>query len=360
MASNTIGNILRFTSFGESHGQAVGGVLDGLPAGIVIEQDFVQQALNRRRPGQSHLTTTRNEKDEIEFLSGIFEGRSTGHPISFLIRNQDARSADYSELKDIYRPSHADYTYQQKYGIRDYRGGGRASARITAAWVAAGAIAELLLLERTKINLAAYVSAIHHLQIPVSGKYYSREEINRNIVRCPDQNVASEMISAIEKARTEGDSLGGIITVVVKNCPIGLGDPVFEKINARLAAAMFSIPAVKGFEIGDGFEITRRKGSEVNDAMVQTYDAVHTLSNHSGGIQGGISNGENIHFRVAFKPTSTISLPQETINSKGENVTLEASGRHDPCVLPRAVPIVEALTTLTIADLLLSNIIQTH
>lgn len=355
MASNTIGSILKFTSFGESHGVAVGGVLDGFPAGITIDEDFIQAAMNRRRPGQSHISTSRNESDRVEFLSGIFDGKSTGHPISIFIRNADAKSEDYSEIKDLYRPSHADYTFQNKYGIRDYRGGGRSSARVTAAWVAAGAIAELLLKEKTNIDVAAYVSSVHQMNMPSAGIFYSREHIDMNIVRCPDQATAAQMIAEIEKAKTEGDSLGGIITCVIRNCPIGLGDPVFEKLNARLAAAMFSIPAVKGFELGDGFDIIRQKGSEVNDAFIQNRKNIHTSSNHSGGIQGGISNGEEILFKVAFKPTSTISKTQNTVNKEGENVILSAVGRHDPCVLPRAVPIVEALAIFTLTDLYLSN-----
>lgn len=355
MASNTIGSILKFTSFGESHGVAVGGVLDGFPAGITIDEDFIQAAMNRRRPGQSHISTSRNESDRVEFLSGIFDGKSTGHPISIFIRNADAKSEDYSEIKDLYRPSHADYTFQNKYGIRDYRGGGRSSARVTAAWVAAGAIAELLLKEKTNIDVAAYVSSVHQINMPSAGIFYSREHIDMNIVRCPDQATAVQMIAEIEKAKTEGDSLGGIITCVIRNCPIGLGDPVFEKLNARLAAAMFSIPAVKGFELGDGFDIIRQKGSEVNDAFIQNRKNIHTSSNHSGGIQGGISNGEEILFKVAFKPTSTISKTQNTVNKEGENVILSAVGRHDPCVLPRAVPIVEALAIFTLTDLYLSN-----
>lgn len=355
MASNTLGNILKFTSFGESHGVAVGGVLDGFPAGITIDEDFIQAAMNRRRPGQSHISTSRNESDRVEFLSGIFDGKSTGHPITIFIRNADAKSEDYSEIKDLYRPSHADYTFQNKYGIRDYRGGGRSSARVTAAWVAAGAIAELLLKEKTNIDVAAYVSSVHQMNMPSAGIFYSREHIDMNIVRCPDQATAAQMIAEIEKAKTEGDSLGGIITCVIRNCPIGLGDPVFEKLNARLAAAMFSIPAVKGFELGDGFDIIRQKGSEVNDAFIQNRKNIHTSSNHSGGIQGGISNGEEILFKVAFKPTSTISKTQNTVNKEGENVILSAAGRHDPCVLPRAVPIVEALAIFTLTDLYLSN-----
>lgn len=355
MASNTLGNILKFTSFGESHGVAVGGVLDGFPAGITIDEDFIQAAMNRRRPGQSHISTSRNESDRVEFLSGIFDGKSTGHPISIFIRNADAKSEDYSEIKDLYRPSHADYTFQNKYGIRDYRGGGRSSARVTAAWVAAGAIAELLLKEKTNIDVAAYVSSVHQINMPSAGIFYSREHIDMNIVRCPDQATAAQMIAEIENAKTEGDSLGGIITCVIRNCPIGLGDPVFEKLNARLAAAMFSIPAVKGFELGDGFDIIRQKGSEVNDAFIQNRKNIHTSSNHSGGIQGGISNGEEILFKVAFKPTSTISKTQNTVNKEGENVILSAVGRHDPCVLPRAVPIVEALAIFTLTDLYLSN-----
>lgn len=355
MASNTLGNILKFTSFGESHGVAVGGVLDGFPAGITIDEDFIQAAMNRRRPGQSHISTSRNESDRVEFLSGIFDGKSTGHPISIFIRNADAKSEDYSEIKDLYRPSHADYTFQNKYGIRDYRGGGRSSARVTAAWVAAGAIAELLLKEKTNIDVSAYVSSVHQINMPSAGIFYSREHIDMNIVRCPDQATAAQMIAEIENAKTEGDSLGGIITCVIRNCPIGLGDPVFEKLNARLAAAMFSIPAVKGFELGDGFDIIRQKGSEVNDAFIQNRKNIHTSSNHSGGIQGGISNGEEILFKVAFKPTSTISKTQNTVNKEGENVILSAVGRHDPCVLPRAVPIVEALAIFTLTDLYLSN-----
>lgn len=334
----------------------VGGVIDGFPAGITVDVEFVQRALDRRRPGQSSISTPRNETDRIEFLSGIFEGQSTGHPMAFVIANRDSRPGDYEAIKNVYRPSHADFTYQQKYGLRDYRGGGRSSARVTAAWVAAGAIAELLLKAGTEIQVSAYVSAVHQIKMESASAFFSREEVDRNPVRCPNGETALKMTKAIEEARNNGDSLGGIITCVIQHCPVGLGEPVFEKLNARLAAAMFSIPAVKGFEIGEGFDIVEYKGSEANDPFVNTGQEIRTNSNHSGGIQGGISNGEDIFFRVAFKPVSTLGLSQKTVNQEGVEIDFTSGGRHDPCVLPRAVPIVEALSTFTLADLYLMNL----
>lgn len=355
MASNQTGIIFSFTSFGESHGKAIGGVVDGCPAGLEIDERFIQNQLNRRRPGQSSLTTQRNEKDEVIFLSGIFEGKSTGHPIAFIIENKDAKPADYNQLEQIYRPSHADFTYDQKYGIRDFNGGGRASARITAAWVVAGSIASLLIKNLAGITVNAYVSKIHHVECPLPWNKMNLQLTDSNPVRCPDEQTAAKMQTAIENARDEGDSLGGIISGVILNTPVGLGEPVFNKLHAALAKAMFSINAVKGFEIGDGFDITSLKGSEANDGFMVKNEKVKTITNHSGGIQGGISNGEPIIFRLAFKPTATVKKQQQTINQHLQETTLEASGRHDPCVLPRAVPIVESMAALVLADFILLN-----
>lgn len=345
---NTFGNIYRLTSFGESHGSAVGGVIDGCPAGLDVDIEFIQSELNRRRPGQSRITTPRVEPDTVEFLSGIFEGKTTGAPIGFMVSNQNQQSSDYDNLKDVFRPSHADYTYQQKYGIRDYRGGGRSSARETIARIVAGAIAKLFL---TKINvdIKAYTSQVGEIALENDYRIYDLSLIEDNPVRCPDPDIAERMIKLINEVRYQGDTIGGIITCVIKGSPVGLGEPVFGKLHAALGSAMLSINAVKGFEYGMGFNVTGR-GSEVNDSFYDDNGIVRTRTNFSGGIQAGISNGENIYFRVAFKPVSTIMREQKTVNIKGENTKVKARGRHDPCVLPRAVPIVEAMAAITIMD----------
>jgi chorismate synthase len=344
MAGNSLGNLLRLTTFGESHGPAIGGVLDGFPAGVEIDLEAVQRQLNRRKPGQSAITTPRKEDDDLEFLSGIFDGKSTGAPIAFMVRNKNQNPTDYDHLKDVYRPSHADFTYQHKYGIRDYRGSGRASARETLARVAAGALVQQIIPD---IRITAAVTSVGTIELPKDVVWNHESDIDGNLVRCPDGSIANQMIEAIEQARAEGDSLGGIITCKVENVPIGLGMPVFQKLQADLAHAMMGINAVKGFEIGSGFESTRMRGSEHNDEFVK---GGKTTSNHSGGIQGGISNGADILFRVAFKPVSTIEKEQNTIDVFGNEVKLSAHGRHDPCVVPRAVPIVEAMTALVLAD----------
>lgn len=350
MAANSFGSIFKVTSFGESHGKALGFVLDGCPAGMELSEEEIQVELNRRRPGQSAITTQRQEEDKAQILSGVFEGLTLGTPIAVIIFNQDQESKDYSHLKDAYRPSHADYTYQQKFGHRDYRGGGRASARETAARVAAGAIAKKYLKQTTSIKTTAYVSSIAKLKLEKTYLELNLDLVESNIVRCPDPSMASAMIKLIEESKAKGDSLGGIITCVIENCPIGLGEPVFEKLEAQLAKAMLSIPAVKGFSIGSGFKGTELFGSEHNDAFEIKDAKVNTKTNNSGGIQGGISNGMDIYFEVAFKPTATIMQTQQSINNTGEEISLEAKGRHDPCVLPRAVPIVEAMVNLVLAD----------
>lgn len=352
---NSFGNIFRLTSFGESHGAAIGGVIDGMPAGIAIDLDAVQRELDRRRPGQSAIVTARNEKDRVRILSGIFEGVTTGTSIGFIIENENQHSADYGNIKDAFRPSHADYTYTTKYGLRDYRGGGRSSARETAARVVAGAFARQALAQ-LGIDLYAYTSQVGEIALSRDYRLYSRDAIDTNAVRCPDATKAAEMEQLIKQVKGEGDTIGGIITGVITGVPVGLGEPVFGKLHAMLGAAMLSINAVKGFEYGDGFDFATRRGSEVNDAFV-TYDAGHvsTATNHSGGIQGGISNGEDIIFRVAFKPVATLLRDVNTIDKDGNSITLKARGRHDPCVLPRAVPIVEAMAAMVILDAYLLN-----
>ena len=337
MSSNSFGNIFRLTSFGESHGKAIGGIIDGCPSGIPIDVDAVQLDLDRRKPGQSKITTQRKEADRVEILSGIFEGKTLGTPIAFQIVNSDQKPKDYSHIKDSYRPSHADYTYDVKYGIRDYRGGGRSSARETIARVVAGSIAKQVL----------------HMQ-PFDNKV-DFTLVDSTIVRCPDLDLASKMISHIDAIRKEGDTVGGVITGVALNVPVGLGAPVFDKLHADLAKAMMSINAVKGFEYGGGFDICTRRGSEVNDVFVADAKGVKTKTNFSGGIQGGISNGETIYFRVAFKPVATIMQDQISLNNKGEEVIVKGKGRHDPCVVPRAVAIVEAMTSMVILDHYLRN-----
>lgn len=354
---NSFGQIFRLTTFGESHGEAVGGVVDGMPPGIDIDTDFIQQELNRRRPGQSAITTARQEADSVELLSGVFEGKSTGCPIGFIVRNQNQHSADYDNLRDIFRPSHADYTYFTKYGIRDHRGGGRSSARITISRCVAGALAKLVL-RQLGISITAYTSQVGNIALDNDYRHYDLSLTEQNSVRCPDPEKAQEMIRLIEQVKAEGDTIGGIITCVVKGCPAGLGTPEFGKLHAQLGAAMLSINAVKGFEYGAGFAGVAQRGSEQNDIfMPASENQAHpaTKTNHSGGIQGGISNGQDIYFRVAFKPVATILQPQETIDIAGRQTTMKARGRHDPCVLPRAVPIVEAMAAMTILDAYLVN-----
>lgn len=354
MAGNSFGTIFRLTTFGESHGDAMGGVIDGCPAGLKIDLSFIAKELSRRRPGQSKIVTQRKETDEVEILSGVFKGRSTGTPIGFVIKNLDQKTADYDHLADAYRPSHADYTYDAKYRLRDHRGGGRTSARETVSRVVGGAVAKLLLMKE-KVSIAAYTSQVADIRLLKDYNKLDLRTVDSNMVRCPDQLIAEAMIRRIERARKQGDTLGGVITCVVKGLPAGLGEPVFDKLHADLGKAMLSINAVKGFEYGSGFDGTKKKGSEHNDLFVKKSGAIGTLTNHSGGIQGGISNGEDVYFRVAFKPVATIMQKQPTLNSKGKKVTLQGKGRHDPCVLPRAVPVVEAMAALVLADHLLRN-----
>ena len=349
MAGNTFGNFFKLTTFGESHGEAIGGVIDGCPAGVSIDLDAIENQMMRRRPGQSTIVTQRKETDTVRFLSGIFEGKTTGSPIGFIIENTNQKSADYTHIKDSYRPSHADYTFDKKYGHRDYRGGGRSSARETACRVAAGAIASQLL---GAIAITGYVSSVGDLTLEKPYQELDFNTVDSNVVRCPDAEMASKMIAKIKEIKKQGDTIGGIITCVIQNVPVGLGEPVFDKLHAQLGKAMLSINAVKGFEFGSGFKGATMNGSEHNDLFNQ--DGT-TKSNLSGGVQGGISNGMDIYFRVAFKPVATIMQKQQTINSKGEKVEMQGKGRHDPCVVPRAVPIVEAMAALTIADFWLAN-----
>lgn len=349
MAGNTFGNFFKLTTFGESHGEAIGGVIDGCPAGVSIDLDAIENQMMRRRPGQSTIVTQRKEADTVRFLSGIFEGKTTGSPIGFIIENTNQKSADYTHIKDSYRPSHADYTFDKKYGYRDYRGGGRSSARETACRVAAGAIASQLL---GAIAITGYVSSVGDLTLEKPYQELDFNTVDSNVVRCPDAEMASKMIAKIKEIKKQGDTIGGIITCVIQNVPVGLGEPVFDKLHAQLGKAMLSINAVKGFEFGSGFKGATMNGSEHNDLFNQ--DGT-TKSNLSGGVQGGISNGMDIYFRVAFKPVATIMQKQQTINSKGEKVEMQGKGRHDPCVVPRAVPIVEAMAALTIADFWLAN-----
>ena len=344
MSGNIYGTLFRLATYGESHGPAIGGVIDGCPAGIALDFEAIQRDLNRRKPGQSAIVTQRKEPDEVSFYSGIFEGKTTGTPIGFAIHNTNQKSHDYSHIKDSYRPSHADYVYDEKYGVRDYRGGGRSSARETASRVVAGAIAKQFL---APISIQAYVSSVGTLTMNTPPSQVDFSTIEENPVRCPDPKMAEEMETYIKQIRKEGDTVGGIITCVIKNIPVGLGEPAFDKLHAELGKAMLSINAVKGFEYGSGFEGTQMKGSEHNDLF--NTDGT-TQTNRSGGIQGGISNGMDIYFNVAFKPVATIMQHQETINSKGEKVNMQGKGRHDPCVVPRAVPIVEAMAALVLAD----------
>ena len=353
---NTFGELFRITTFGESHGPAIGVIIDGCPAGLKIDQDFITRELLRRRPGQSKITTQRKESDLPEILSGVFEGISTGTPICIVIHNTDQRSRDYSHLAQKYRPSHADYTYQEKYGIRDYRGGGRSSARETAARVAAGAVARLFLIEKG-IDVKAFVSQVGPVKLEIPYQDLMLDQTDDNIVRCPDPFTAGKMIDFIDQTRKKRDTIGGIITGIIRGVPVGLGEPVFDKLHANLGRAMLSINAVKGFEYGSGFEGIKMYGSEHNDEFFRDEKGViKTRTNYSGGIQGGISNGQDIYFRVAFKPVATLMKPQQSIDMEGKETTVEGKGRHDPCVVPRAVPIVEAMAALVIADHYLLNL----
>jgi len=354
MAGNTFGTLFKLTTFGESHGLALGGIIDGCPAGLEIDFDFIKSELQRRKPGQSHIVTQRKEEDEVEFLSGIFEGKTTGTPIGFIIRNEDQKSKDYTHNTDVYRPSHADYTYDTKYGMRDHRGGGRSSARETACRVVAGAIAKQIL-KKAGIQIHAYVSQVAHIKLQKNYTELDLSKIDSNIVRCPDSETAEAMISLIEQTRKAGDTVGGIITCVCQGVHAGLGEPVFDKLHADLGKAMLSINAVKGFEYGAGFDSIHKKGSELNDLFETKAGKVITSTNNSGGIQGGISNGMDIYCNVAFKPVATIMQEQETIDSAGDATTIQGKGRHDPCVLPRAVPIVESMAALVLLDHILRN-----
>lgn len=352
--SNTIGKLFTFTSFGESHGVGIGGIVDGCPAGIELDEHYIQQELDRRKPGQSKIATPRKEDDKVEFFSGIFEGKTTGTPIAFIIRNQNQHSNDYDHLKEIYRPSHADYTYQQKYGIRDHRGGGRSSARETASRVVAGAIAKLVL-RKLGVSIHAFTSQVGPIRMKATSGQVDLSAIEQNIVRCPEEDTAQAMIDYISELKKKGDSTGGSVSCVIKGVPVGWGEPVFDKLQARLAFSMLSINASHGFDYGTGFDGIALKGSEMNDPFTTINGRVTTKTNHSGGIQGGISNGQDIYFRVLFKPVATISQRQETINTSLQDTELQARGRHDPCVLPRAVPIVEAMAAMTLLDLYLNQ-----
>ena len=362
---NTFGNIYKLTTFGESHGTAIGGVIDGMPAGITIDMDFIQQELNRRRPGQSSITTSRKEPDQVELLSGVFDGKTTGCPIGFVVYNQNQHSSDYDNMRKLFRPSHADYTYYYKYGTRDHRGGGRSSARITISRCVAGAMAKLAL-RQLGISIVAYTSQVGDIALDRNYRTYDLTMVESNIIRCPDQKKAEQMIRLIEEVKADGDTIGGVITGVITGCPAGLGEPEAGKLNAALGSAMLSINAVKGFELGDGFAGVSKRGSEQNDefyndttlideATSTPKSHIRTRTNHSGGIQGGISNGEDIYFRVAFKPVATLLREQHTVNIEGKETSLTAQGRHDPCVLPRAIPIVEAMAAMTILDYYLLN-----
>lgn len=346
---NTYGNIFTLTTFGESHGEAIGGVVDGMPAGIDIDMDFIQAELNRRRPGQSAITTSRNEPDKVEFLSGVFEGKTTGCPIGFMVKNTNQHSNDYDNMRNLFRPSHADYTYTNKYGERDHRGGGRSSARITISRCVAGALAKLAL-QQLGISICAYTSQVGNIKLERDYRKYDLTKTETNAVRCPDTEKAAEMEQLISEVKAKGDTIGGIITCVIKGCPAGLGEPEFGKLHAALGSAMLTINAVKGFEYGEGFDGVNALGSEQNDVFTTETGGISTRTNHSGGIQGGISNGEDIYFHVAFKPVATLLMQQDTIDKDGNATTLTARGRHDPCVLPRAVPIVEAMAAMTILD----------
>lgn len=349
---NTFGNIFTLTTFGESHGEAIGGIVDGMPSGIDIDTGFIQSELNRRRPGQSRITTGRREEDKVELLSGVFEGKSTGTPIGFIVRNDNQKPKDYENIRCLFRPSHADYTYYNKYGLRDYRGGGRSSARITISRCVAGALAKLAL-RKIGISITAYTSQVEDIALDNDYTKYDLSLTEANAVRCPDEDKARLMERLIEQVKDEGDTVGGIVTCVIKGCPAGLGEPEFGKLHADLGAAMLSINAAKGFEYGDGFGCATARGSSSNDIFTGGSDkdrSIGTATNHSGGIQGGISNGQDIFFRVAFKPVATIMMEQHTVDVEGNETTIKAKGRHDPCVVPRAVPIVEAMAAITILD----------
>lgn len=354
MASNSFGTIFRLTTFGESHGAAIGGIIDGCPAGLEIDFNFIQKELQRRKPGQSHITTQRKEEDEVKILSGIFEGKTTGHPIGFIIENTNQKSQDYEHIKEAYRPSHADFTYEEKYGIRDYRGGGRSSARETACKIVAGSIAKLFL-KQIGISIQAYVSTVGNIKLDKSYHELDLSKTEESIIRCPDAATAYKMQSLIEDVRKEGDTIGGIVSCVIKGAPIGLGEPVYDKLHAELGKAMLSINAVKGFEYGAGFDSVKLKGSQLNDIFHSEEHKISTKTNYSGGIQGGISNGEDIYFNVAFKPVATIMQDQQSVDTSGKEIIIKGKGRHDPCVLPRAVPIVESMAAIVLADYVLRN-----
>ena len=351
---NTFGNIFTLTTFGESHGEGVGGVIDGMPAGIAVDLDFIQSELDRRKPGQSKITTSRAEGDKVEILSGVFEGRTTGCPIGFLVRNTNQHSHDYENVRNVFRPSHADFTYTKKYGLRDHRGGGRSSARETISRVVGGAFAKLAL-RQLSIDVTAYTSQVGDIAIGRDYHQFDFTEIEKNPVRCPDPEAAKRMEELILSVKADGDTIGGVITCVIKGCPVGLGEPAFGKLHAALGGAMLSINAVKGFEYGEGFAGVSQRGSEQNDIFFNDNGVISTRSNHSGGIQGGISNGQDIYFRVAFKPVATLLREQPTVDKDGNETMLEVKGRHDPCVLPRAVPVVEAMAAMTILDYYLIN-----
>ena len=352
--SNSFGKVFKISTFGESHGKAIGVIIDGCPAGININEEIIQKDLERRKPGQSKITTQRKEDDKVQVLSGLFNGKSTGSPISLLINNKDQKSSDYNHISTSFRPSHADYTYHKKYGTRDYRGGGRSSARETANWVAAGSIAKQIL-SKTKIKISAYVSQVGSLKLKKNYKLLDLNKIENNIVRCPDIEYSKKFIEIIDDARKNLDTIGGVITCVIEGCPVGIGEPIFGKLHAELGRAMLSINAVKGFEYGSGFKGVEMFGSEHNDEFEVKKNKIFTKSNYSGGIQGGISNGQDIYFNVAFKPVSTIMKDQKSINDKNKKITIKGKGRHDPCVVPRAVPIVESMAANVLVDLYLQS-----
>ena len=352
--SNIFGKVFKISTYGESHGKAIGVVIDGCPSGIEINKKDIQSELNRRKPGQSKITTQRKESDTVEVLSGVFNGKTTGSPISLYIKNKDQKSSDYNHITNVFRPSHADYTYHKKYENRDFRGGGRSSARETANWVAAGAIAKKIL-EDLDIEINAYVSKVGKLEMDTNYKKLNLKNTESNIVRCPDKNYANKFIEIIDEARKNRDTVGGVITCIISGCPVGIGEPIFGKLHAELGKAMLSINAVKGFEYGSGFKGSEMYGSEHNDQFEIKEDKIKTKSNYSGGIQGGISNGEDIYFNVAFKPVSTIMKDQDSVDSENKKVTLKGKGRHDPCVVPRAVPIVEAMSANVLVDLYLQR-----
>ena len=351
---NTFGNIFTLTTFGESHGEAVGGIVDGMPAGIEVDMEFIQHQLDRRRPGQSQITTQRKEPDHVELLSGVYQGKTTGTPIGFMVRNTNQRSSDYNNMVDLFRPSHADYTYYNKYGLRDPRGGGRSSARITISRCVGGALA-MLALRQLGITIQAYTTQVGDIKLEGDYTHYDLSQIDSNIVRCPDNEKAQQMEALIREVKADGDTIGGVIACVIKGCPVGLGEPEFDKLHAQLGAAMLSINAVKGFEYGLGFDGVSQRGSQQNDVFVADHGHITTSTNNSGGIQGGISNGQDIYFRVAFKQVATLLRSQNTVDANGCATVLQAKGRHDPCVLPRAVPIVESMAAMVLLDDYLLN-----